>query len=265
MTKLPPQLINDLTGCKFGRWTVVRYLGRQGSSKWLCRCDCGSERAVAGAELRRGNSKSCGCYRDEQMSIRATTHGLHKTPEYRAWRGMIGRCRYQSHPRYSRYGARGITVCDRWQHDFLAFLADVGHRPTPNHSIDRINNDGHYSPDNVRWATKRVQSNNRHNTKYVPISGANVPLTFAAEETGISAKVLHQRLERNLSGDQLLKKPRNTKPLHLDAFGERKTLREWAEIYGLRPATLWNRLSVMKLPVEEALTRRFNQKSKAPS
>lgn len=160
----------DLTGHVFGRWTVIERSpeNRYGKPAWVCLCDCGTTATVAGSVLRMGESLSCGCYKREvsanNMKVVATTHGMHNTPEYFRWMSMKLRCYCKTHFAYHRYGGRGITVCDRWLHSFENFIADIGERPSTKHSLDRVNNDGNYEPNNVRWATAKEQANNRTKT-----------------------------------------------------------------------------------------------------
>lgn len=147
----------DLSGRRF---TQVVVLGRARALYWRCRCDCGNTIAIRGDALRSGNIKSCGHARG-----RKTQHGekrrLGPTPEYRAWVQMIKRCENPNYWAFHRYGGRGIKVWTKWRHDFPAFLAHIGRRPSSHYSLDRIDNDGDYCPGNVRWATHREQSANR--------------------------------------------------------------------------------------------------------
>jgi hypothetical protein len=142
----------------FGEWRVLR-LSHSAPVKygtklyWSCRCRCGVERAVEQTSLLNGKSKSCGHGR--------LPHGLVGTKVYRAWASIKTRCYDKNYPRYSDYGGRGITVCRRWRISFSNFYADVGDPPSPQHSIDRINNNGNYTPSNVRWATALEQRHNR--------------------------------------------------------------------------------------------------------
>lgn len=154
---------SDLTGMKFHRLTV---LGRavqhgKGPVKWFCRCDCNHELIVEGYQLTTGGTKSCGCLRIESFVAMNTRHGMCKSPEYNSWDAMIQRCRNPLGKNYHHYGGRGITVCERWLSSFENFYADMGPKPTPKHSIDRINNDGNYEPGNCRWATQSEQNFNK--------------------------------------------------------------------------------------------------------
>jgi hypothetical protein len=147
-------------GRRFGRWTVIVAGGP--TSKWGCKCDCGTVRSVYAPDLRAGKSKSCGCLRNEITAARSYRHGYalgrRRTPEYQAWHDMKRRCENPQHNRYADWGGRGIGV--RFQ-NFGQFLNDVGPRPSPQHSIDRIDNDGDYAPGNVRWATSSEQRRNQ--------------------------------------------------------------------------------------------------------
>ena len=145
-------------GTRFGRLVVTeRGPNKHGHTGWWCSCDCGSQTLSDGTQLRRGQKVSCGCAKRERTAALKLSHGWrasgNKHPLYETWRGMIARCNNPNHVRYHRYGGRGITVCERWANDFVVFAADVGPKPSPRHSLDRINNDGHYEPSNVRWAT----------------------------------------------------------------------------------------------------------------
>jgi hypothetical protein len=157
--------IVDITGQRFGRWTVLAlhpqraHSGRQ--AMWLCRCRCGAERILLGQSLRRGDSTSCGCFRQEVLKKRNATHRLSRTRIYRIWTNMKTRCFNPRHRSYADYGGRGITVCDRWRESFSAFYADMGDPPNRFYSLDRIDNNGNYEPDNCRWATPLMQTHNQ--------------------------------------------------------------------------------------------------------
>lgn len=144
----------DLTNQVVGRWTVLRHMGGE---MWLCRCDCGTERQVRQGHLRGLKSKSCGCLQREV----AQRHGRSRSVEYRTWAAMLQRCLNSDCPTWRYYGSQGVSVCDRWQQSFEQFLADMGPRPSPRHSLDRINPFGNYEPQNCRWATRDVQARNK--------------------------------------------------------------------------------------------------------
>jgi len=185
----------DLAGKKIGRLTVVSFshVKRTGSGAtqhfWNCTCECGAEKKVDGCCLRRESTLSCGCLARE----RSTTHGLaDRHPVYNVWLAMRRRC---GNPRDKDYGGRGITVCDRWN-DFAVFLADMGDRPTPDHTIERIENDKGYSPDNCKWATRAEQNENTRQTKLITFNGVTLSRGKWAKRLGIHGRTLRSRLDK---------------------------------------------------------------------
>lgn len=154
----------SLVGQRFDRLVVVAYIGptRTRHSLWACDCDCGGKATVAQPNLLNGQAGSCGCRAKDRAREAQTTHGGCGTVEYRIWLGIRKRCSNPNCRQFFYWGGRGITVCDRWANSFADFLADVGPRLSPKHSIDRYpDNNGNYEPGNVRWATAREQRLNQ--------------------------------------------------------------------------------------------------------
>jgi hypothetical protein len=151
-------------GARFGRLTVIgepaRGKGTTTSLRVDVRCDCGTEKTIRISSLGT-SARSCGCLNREVASTNNRTHGMRKRNEYAIWTSMKQRCLNPAHRHYASYGGRGITVCQRWQDSFEAFLADVGPRPSKAHTLDRIDNDRGYEPDNVAWRTRTEQAQNR--------------------------------------------------------------------------------------------------------
>lgn len=154
----------DLTGQKFGRWTVISRAPSKPNSQatyWLCDCQCGKRKAVNSSALRGGISKSCGCLRIERCRLPEGATSKAKHPLYATWQSIKTRCFNSTHPSYRNYGARGISMAPEWRNDFELFAKSVGDKPSPKHSLDRIDNDGNYEPGNVRWATAVEQATNK--------------------------------------------------------------------------------------------------------
>lgn len=200
----------DLAGKQFGRLTVLKRAenNRLGRCRWLCECECGTSKTVASAELQSGKTTSCGCFRLEQKP--GLTHGLSDRQEYAIYRGMISRCENPKVKGYERYGGRGIKIDPVWRNDFTAFFSDVGARPTPEHSLERLDANGNYEPGNVIWSTKLAQANNKRKTRFVTYRGDRMALCDAVRLAG---SVVHReaawvRIRTGWSVDRAVETPR---------------------------------------------------------
>lgn len=186
----------DLSGLQFGRLIVLKRDGtRNGNSYWACQCSCGNMITVSAPHLKTGHTQSCGCLKKEATANRSVKHGNSNTRVYRIWAGMLQRCSNPRRKEYPVYGGRGIRVCDEWQ-EFSAFhqwAIENGYGDTL--SIDRINADGNYSPDNCRWVSiKEQQNNRRNNLPPLTIRGEQRTITEWSMITGLSYGAIHGRL-----------------------------------------------------------------------
>lgn len=181
-------------GDVFGRLTVLElFKVNRSLVYWSVRCSCGSTLVVEQNALKSGGTRSCGCLKSEKVRDLNTRHGRSGTSLYRIWQGMKKRCGNQGDKHWSRYGGRGITVCERWRTSFEAFIADMGERPAGK-SLDRINNDLGYSPENCRWATTSEQNRNKRNTLFLVLSGKKMSLSDAAEFRKIPYDKVYSRI-----------------------------------------------------------------------
>src|SRR3990167_4646522 len=203
-----PKRIPVAPGQPFGRLTVIARVENRGKNwYWLCRCSCGNEKAISQTNLWSGDIQSCGCLRRELPKARCTTHGKTRTPEYRVWQMMLNRCLNQDATDFSRYGGRGITVCERWL-KFANFFADMGERPSSKHSIDRFpDNNGQYAPENARWATGIQQRNNTRVNRRLEHDGLSLTIAEWSRRLGISQRTIWKRLSDGWSVERALTAP----------------------------------------------------------
>lgn len=191
----------DVTGERFGRLVAISHRivvsenGRS-STRWTCRCDCGNQTEVLLTNLKNGNCTSCGCWRKERASNLNASHGMSNSREYAAWGAMISRCHNPNAQAAQNYGQRGIVVCDRWRSSFETFYADMGPRPSDQHSIERRDVNGNYEPGNCYWATTADQAMNRRNTLYVEYQGRTITLKDLATLVDIPYAKLYERIYR---------------------------------------------------------------------
>lgn len=201
----------EITGLKFTRLLVIKDSGKRrpkrGGIIWTCLCDCGKQINVRGDHLRRGITKSCGCYNKDihkKLKIRLT-HGKSKSKTYAIWNGMKQRCINPHVREYHRYGGRGITVCERW-FKYENFLEDMGECPE-GHSIDRIDNNLGYYKNNCKWSTDKEQSNNRCSCVLITLDGITMNMKQWAEKYSISNKTLHKRIKDGWDIEMAIKTP----------------------------------------------------------
>lgn len=177
--------------------------------RYLCKCDCGNYHIVSGESLVSGKTKSCGCLKRMKGKARKNTHPYVHTRLYRVWGNMVNRCTNHNNPAYNKYGGRGISVCDEWL-QFLTFREwAISSGYSEELSIDRIDNDGGYNPDNCRWVDRYVQANNKRNNVMLEFNGRTMTVSEWAREMNINYKALHRRLHAGWTVERAL-----TEPLH---------------------------------------------------
>lgn len=181
------------TGQKFGRWTFIKKVANIGHhTRWLCRCDCGNEKEVYTNAVTRGKSSSCGCLNRELLGERHP-HKYKAMPEYAIWNAMLGRCYRPKDLGYKNYGGRGIKVCKRWRDSFKNFIKDLGRRPNSSLTLERINNDRGYYPNNCKWATWEERMGNRRCNRKISVGGVLMTLTDMAKKSGINRNTIASR------------------------------------------------------------------------
>ena len=251
----------DLTRQTFGRWTVLYRTtnGANGQTRWYCRCSCGNVGIVAMGNLRNGMSRSCGCLAKEITSRIKKIHGMRHSPEWRIWSHMLERCRNPNCEKYYCYGGRGIKVCSRWL-EFVNFYADIGPRPSTKHTLERIDNNGDYCPDNCRWATWDEQRRNKRTNHLLTYNGETQPVVEWAKHAVVKYKTFKQRIadkwpiERALFTPHISTNFSNRKGAHLLTFGgETKTISEWSKTIGIVSVALYARIR-SGWSIERALT-----------
>lgn len=243
--------INRLVGQQFHNWLVIRFdHTRKRDHYWLCRCTCGSEIVVVETSLKSGKSRQCiKCGAENRKGC----NHVRRKPEYQIWQSMIQRCENKKCNNYERYGARGIKVCERWRNSFEDFLADMGERPSKNHSIERKDNGGHYCPENCMWATRKQQLRNTRSNRLLTFHGKTQCVTEWAEELGLDRDLLLSRVRLGWDDERILTEPVNKTEKLLTYNGETKTQSEWARKFNIGITTLSNRLK-QGWSVEKALT-----------
>lgn len=201
----------DITGVRYGRLVAMYDTGKSlyGSRLWLCQCDCGKTKEYSVSRLSKGDVVSCGCRLAEIVPPPAITHGLSKTRLYHIWEGIKQRCTNKNEKHWDRYGGRGITLCKEW-YEFMPFhdwaFANGYDENAPVHActIDRIDNDKGYSPDNCRWVTSKQNTRNRAITIKQTINGKVYTIPEIAEVFGINENTIRYRYHAGYRGEQLI-------------------------------------------------------------
>lgn len=208
----PNHGFKDETGNIYGRLKVIGFArwvpsGSYRRAAWKCRCVCGKISVISGSHLRNGHTQSCGCYRRDVMRSIHTTHGESYSSEYNIWGAIISRCYNLNQLAYPNYGGRGIRVCVRWRKSFQAFLDDMGMKPSPSHTIERIDNAGSYTPENCKWATRDEQAQNKRNNRRLTLHGETLTLAQWERRLGGSGSTVHNRLRLGWSIERALTTP----------------------------------------------------------
>lgn len=253
----------NMVGQKFGDIDILERVGTASSRDaiWRYRCVCGEIHKASGYAIRSGKTTCCPKCAAKKVGQCSVTHGLTESPEYGSWTDMKTRCLNPNSTSYSGYGGRGISICDRWADSFEAFLSDMGPKPTPDHSIDRIDNDGNYEPANCRWATRIEQARNRRNFREtagvieIEINGVVKPLVDWCEEYECKPKTAYLRFKNGLRGEDVFRRV----GARLKFKGIEDTISGWAERTGIKKNTISMRVNKYGWPVGRALTEGARQ------
>lgn len=247
-----PQYI-DLVGQEFGRLRVLKRAenDKHNKSRWMCSCVCGREVVVNASSLRRGLTKSCGCLWLEVMSETRSTHGMSKERIYSEYIGIKKRCLNKNSSGYKKYGNRGITICEEWlgENGFINFYEwAMSHGYRDDLTIERIDVNGNYCPENCKWITAKEQANNKRNTLRLEYNGETHTTLEWEEITGITSGTIRQRLWNGWSVERALTVPmkkfgKRSAKLVLEHNGQRHTVVEWSNITGISSATIRKRLN----------------------
>ncbi len=243
----------EMAGRRYGSAVAVRRVGAcaSGDLKWEFICDCGQLFRANGYYFRSGKCRDCPKCAAQRARKSSITHGMTNTVEYRTWSDIKSRCYNIARNAYQNYGGRGIRVCDRWLDSFDAFLSDMGNRPSRNHSIERIDVNGDYSPDNCKWATRQEQANNKRVT--VRVDG--VPIAEISRSTGIKHGTLYTRATRGRRCHPAI----GPQVMMLEHDGIVDTIYGWSTRTGIKPTTITMRVTKYGWPVGKALTKGATQ------
>lgn len=233
--------VHDLTNLRFGRLLVIKRVenDKDGGAMWLCRCDCNKEKIVRRGDLLRKRVKSCGCLKKENSSNLRKTHGMSKSRIYKIWRNMKTRCYNCNDKKYKDYGARGITICKEWKDNFYAFYewaVNNGYKENESYTnctIDRIDNNKGYYPENCRWTTLEVQANNKRTNSIIVYNGESDTIHNWCRRLGLSYETVRGRMRNHpeYSAEQLFL-PTKKNPL-ITYQGKTQCIRAWSRELGI--------------------------------
>lgn len=198
----------DLAGQTFTKLTVVSRAPNKGKHViWHCECSCGNQAFVSSTHLRSSHTVSCGCYRSEKTRERRTIHGLKDHPLYSTWKNLKKRCLNPNNDNYKYYGGRGITLCKEWVNSFPNFLKDVGEKPSPEHTLDRIDTNKGYNPSNCKWSTREEQVNNTRKNLYITHNDATLTCAQWSRKLNINYGTLISRIRKGWTAHDALTRP----------------------------------------------------------
>ena len=259
----------DLTGMRFGRLTVLSQVGKtKRGSVWLCQCDCGKTKKVNGAELRSGDTQSCGCLHKDAVTLWAShlnrKHGESRLPLYSCWRNMVKRCTDSHNRQFPNYGGRGITVCDEWRNSYEEFRDwALQNGYSPNLQIDRIDNDMGYSPINCRFVNKVTNANNKSNNRVETYSGVTDTLANLCRAFGANYRNVSSRLRLGYSIEEAFERPyRKQEIKDLSVNGVTRPIGEWCREYGIPANVVRERIRRGWTPEKALITPKRNHKKK---
>lgn len=269
-----PCKFTDISGQRFGRLLVLGPVGSHINSetKFTCLCDCGKTKDIVGRSMTKGFTTSCGCYRNERVRETNSTHmGTSSEVEpwyagaYRTYASMVRRCHSKTNePSTKHYRDRGIKVCERWR-DFEMFILDMYPKPSPEMTIERVDVNGDYSPDNCIWADMVTQANNKTNNVFLEAFGRRQTGPQWAREFGIKYHTIRARIRKGWSVEDAISKPKvepgQDKVTMLTVQGETRTVIEWSKISGIAVPTIMARIKKGE-PVEQAVFRELTPRNK---
>lgn len=256
----------NVIGQKFGRLTVIEdapdYVYKSGRNRVeKCKCDCGKITFVKLSKLKSGNTKSCGCYHDECCKKRAIKHNLCNHRLYGIWCNMKTRCTNPNSEYFYLYGGKGIEVCDEWK-DFCSFYKwsmDNGY--ADNLTIDRINNDGNYCPENCRWVTNIEQQNNTSRNHIIEYLNNKYTMKQFSDKYNISYGSLKQDLKKGKSIEEILSKNKRNTYIQIKVEDKTMSLKEWASYLNVGYTTLHSRIKYYNMSPEEAILKSLKEKN----